>query len=224
MASGAIQQVLDSLTEWLKGGEMPEMVEQEPFGVDVPLLRPQPVEFTPPPPFDPAPILNQAITNDHGAISDWRAQIKGAKERALRMEAALAGTVELEWVTSERNQEVRRALLEIYGFEKFMQDVGAEVVAKDVYGELIQWEQRGEVVRNHDFSATGIVNLGPSTFTHTLILDRVRAVRVLNSSPEPDGTYRTYILRVPAWIERPRQGIAWTFGLEESEYDPEKMT
>ena len=38
-------------------------------------------------------------------------------------------------------------------------------------------------------------------------------VEVQNSTPEPDGSYRTYFLRVPNHTFTARDGVAWTFGL-----------
>ena len=49
-------------------------------------------------------------------------------------------------------------------------------------------------------------------------------VRVRNSTPEPDGTYKIYRLRVPPWIQTARQAVAWTFGLSEEEYAPLEET
>jgi hypothetical protein len=47
---------------------------------------------------------------------------------------------------------------------------------------------------------------------------------VVNSTPEPDGTSRTYFLRVPPNIRTARAGVAWTFGLTEEEYHPLAQT
>jgi hypothetical protein len=49
-------------------------------------------------------------------------------------------------------------------------------------------------------------------------------VEVVNSTPEPDGTHRTYWLRVPPRTRTAREGVAWTFGLEEADYVPERET
>lgn len=49
-------------------------------------------------------------------------------------------------------------------------------------------------------------------------------VEVVNSTPEPDGTHRTYYLRVPPSIRIARPGVAWTFGVDEADYHPEKQT
>lgn len=47
-----------------------------------------------------------------------------------------------------------------------------------------------------------------------------KVVRVINSSPEPDGSFKPYYLRVPNFICTPREAVAWTFGLSEHEYSP----
>jgi hypothetical protein len=51
-----------------------------------------------------------------------------------------------------------------------------------------------------------------------------RVVEVLNSTPEPDGSFKNYYLRVPPSIQSPREAVAWTFDLPESEYDPFAQT
>ena len=38
-------------------------------------------------------------------------------------------------------------------------------------------------------------------------------VEVVNSTPEPDGSRKTYFLRVPPTIGTAREAVAWTFGL-----------
>nr|WP_175438982.1 hypothetical protein [Streptomyces vilmorinianum] len=40
------------------------------------------------------------------------------------------------------------------------------------------------------------------------------------TTPEPDGTFRTYWLRVPPEMTTARQGVAWTFGLAAAAYEP----
>jgi hypothetical protein len=46
-------------------------------------------------------------------------------------------------------------------------------------------------------------------------------VELVNSTAEPDGSFKTYFLRVPPQIERARQAVAWTFGKNnERDYEP----
>lgn len=47
-------------------------------------------------------------------------------------------------------------------------------------------------------------------------------VRVTNATPEADGTFKDYFLRVPPHIETAKEAVAWTFGLTEREYAPEQ--
>ena len=49
-------------------------------------------------------------------------------------------------------------------------------------------------------------------------------VDVLNSTAEPDGTRRRYVLRVPPGQRVPRDAIGWTFGLPPGTYNPIEMT
>jgi len=48
-------------------------------------------------------------------------------------------------------------------------------------------------------------------------------VEVHNSTPEPDGTRKTYYLRVPPTTRTAREAVAWTFGMSGTEYRPEKQ-
>jgi hypothetical protein len=49
-------------------------------------------------------------------------------------------------------------------------------------------------------------------------------VEVVNSTPEPDGTSRTYWLRVPPQTRTARAGVAWTFGVDAAAYRPQRQT
>ncbi|MER0246295.1 DUF6745 domain-containing protein, partial [Streptomyces sp. HSW2009] len=54
--------------------------------------------------------------------------------------------------------------------------------------------------------------------------EAVVMVEVVNSTPEPDGSSRTYWLRVPPRTTTAREGVAWTFGLPAEEYEPQRQT
>lgn len=51
-----------------------------------------------------------------------------------------------------------------------------------------------------------------------------RAVEVFNSSLEPDGSFKNYYLRIPPDMQSAREAVAWTFDMEETEYDPFAQT
>ncbi|MEU9704745.1 DUF6745 domain-containing protein, partial [Streptomyces sp. NPDC047981] len=99
-----------------------------------------------------------------------------------------------ERIRSEENAELRRVMLEFYGYERYLAESGAQPVARDESGVL--W--RIELVDDED----------------------VVMVEVVNATPEPDGTFRTYWLRVPPRTRTAREGVAWTFGLTEAAYEP----
>jgi hypothetical protein len=50
--------------------------------------------------------------------------------------------------------------------------------------------------------------------------EAVVVVEVQNSTPESDGSRKTYFLRVPPRTQTAREGVAWTFGLGEEQYAP----
>jgi hypothetical protein len=49
-------------------------------------------------------------------------------------------------------------------------------------------------------------------------------IEVVNSTPEPDGSWKRYWLRVPPNMLTVREAVAWTFGLSGSEYAPVRET
>jgi hypothetical protein len=109
-----------------------------------------------------------------------------------------------DWITvahiqQEENAEVRRVMTERYGYERYLADTGAVREQADDYGELFR------ITRPND---TDLV-----------------MVRVVNSTPEPDGTYRRYSLRVPPTMTTAREAVAWTFGIQRAEdYQPAMQT
>lgn len=48
--------------------------------------------------------------------------------------------------------------------------------------------------------------------------DAWAAVEVVNGTAEPDGTFRHYFLQVPPNVRSPREAVAWTYGMTETEY------
>ncbi|MFE6866375.1 DUF6745 domain-containing protein [Kitasatospora sp. NPDC057692] len=108
------------------------------------------------------------------------------------------GTVTVERIRTEENAELRRVLLEHYGYEQYLADSGAVPVHQDETGVL--WR----------------IDLPDD--------EAVVMVEVVNSTAEPDGTFRTYWLRVPPGTLTARAGVAWTFGITEAEYHPQRET
>lgn len=101
-------------------------------------------------------------------------------------------------IRAEENAELRRVMLEYYGYDRYLAESGAEPLQRDETGIL--W--RIALPDDED----------------------VVMVEVVNSTPEPDGTHRTYWLRVPPTTRTAREGVAWTFGLTAAEYEPVAQT
>jgi len=98
----------------------------------------------------------------------------------------------------EPDVEVRRVMLERYGLERFIRDVGARRIHADEFGTL--WS------------------------AYLPDDEPLVMVEVINSTPEPDGSFKTYMLRVPPEMQRAKQAVAWTFELTEDGYSPESQT
>lgn len=103
-----------------------------------------------------------------------------------------------ERIRGEENAELRRVMLEFYGYDRYLEESGAVPVHRDGTGVLWRVELLGD--------------------------EDVVMVEVVNSTPEPDGTSRTYWLRVPPTTRTAREGVAWTFGLAAEVYEPARQT
>lgn len=97
-------------------------------------------------------------------------------------------------VSSEQNQERRSVLIERYGLGRYLLDAGAVEIHCDACGKLYRLDQAGG--------------------------EPILAVRVVNRTPEPDGSFREFWLRVPPTVTTARQAVAWTFGMRAADYDP----
>lgn len=102
--------------------------------------------------------------------------------------------LQLPEIEAQENIEVRRILIQQYGMERYLEDSGAEQVDADEFGVL---------------------------YRKSLPTDEpIVVVKVINSTPEPDGTYKYYFLRVPPHMTSARAAVAWTFNMNSEEYAP----
>ncbi|MCC7527763.1 MAG: hypothetical protein IT342_04535 [Candidatus Melainabacteria bacterium] len=109
-------------------------------------------------------------------------------------ETAITCDTNLGVIDAEPNIEIRRILIERYGTQQFLLDAGVEIRQHDKFGSLYVKEVWGD--------------------------EPIVMVHITNATPEPDGQYRTYFLRVPPTIRTAREAVAWTFGMTADEYDP----
>jgi hypothetical protein len=107
-------------------------------------------------------------------------------------------TLTADRIRTEANAELRRVMLEHYGYDRYLAESGAVPQHRDETGVLWRIAMAGD--------------------------EDTVMVEVLNSTPEPDGTTRTYWLRVPPATRTAKEGVAWTFGLTAEEYEPLRQT
>lgn len=101
----------------------------------------------------------------------------------------------IDEIMKNPNAEVRRVGIEIYGFDRAIDEGHFKLVHSD--------ERTGARMYT--------IEMGNLT---------VQIVRVLDGTELPDGTRKVYFLQVPPDKKTCREAIAWTFRKEENEYNP----
>jgi hypothetical protein len=117
-------------------------------------------------------------------------------------------------INREQNAEVRRVMIERMGWDRFLKEFNATKIHSDDFGTLYRCEMPKASERR------ALMPWGEMRSTWDPNEEDVYLVKVINSTPEPDGHVKEYILRVPPSIRRAREGVAWTFGMKEEEYVP----
>jgi hypothetical protein len=100
----------------------------------------------------------------------------------------------VQQIRDERNLEVRRVMLDRFGSERYLRESDAQLICADAIGKLWRVDVEDD--------------------------EPIVAVEVLNSTPEPDGSRKTYWIRVPPDTRTPKGGIAWSFDVPEELYEP----
>ena len=138
---------------------------------------------------------------DHGPALAWSDGLEVWAWHGVRVDARIVNepeSITVQEIDAERNIERRRVMIERFGEERLIREGGARIVDEDATGRLWRREM-------------------PSSWPRD---EAVTMVEVHNSTPEPDGTRRTYFLRVPPDTRSAREAVAWTFGLAGDEYQP----
>ena len=116
--------------------------------------------------------------------------------------------ITIERITKEQNAELRRVLIDRFGAEKYLRAIGAKMLHEDHFGKLYSAARSGD--------------------------DPIVMVEVENKSPEPDGSFKKYMLRVHPELRPMLDGglfgepqtmtahnaVASTFGLRGQDYQP----
>lgn len=101
-------------------------------------------------------------------------------------------------ISLQPNATLRSIMMEIYGWERYLKDSKAKIIDTDNRGTLYRLDFKGQ--------------------------EPLVAVSVLNSTAEPDGTFKRYTLRVPPRTQTVQEALAWTFDLRPKEYCPDVET
>jgi hypothetical protein len=101
--------------------------------------------------------------------------------------------ITIDNITTESNAEIRRVMIDKFGADKYAQS--GKVIQSDEFGTLYRREVQGD--------------------------EPIVMVKVTNSTPEPDGSFKDYYLRVPPETKTAHEAVAWTFGMSAKEYLPE---
>jgi hypothetical protein len=90
--------------------------------------------------------------------------------------------------------------MKIIGFDKVMEDSRTKIIDR--------CNDTGMVL----FQIDGIFD------------EPVSYLKVINSTQEPDGSYKNYYLCVPPQTKKCKEAVAWTFGMNADEYQPAQET
>jgi hypothetical protein len=101
-------------------------------------------------------------------------------------------------IEAEGNAEVRRVMIDLYGQERYIRDSGAKLIHESGEGNDRRRLWRKELPGDEP-----------------LVM-----VELVNSTPEPDGSRKTYFLRVPPDQADADAAVAWTFGMSKDDYSP----
>ena len=141
------------------------------------------------------------LHNDHGPAvgftDTWRVwYVHGV--RVTEKIVMYPETITVADIDSESNVEVRRIMIDQMGAAKYLMESNTNPVHSDEYGILYKRQVPGD--------------------------EEIAIVKVINSTPEQDGSHKDYYLRVPPATKTAKEAVAWTFGLKENEYNPTQET
>jgi len=111
-------------------------------------------------------------------------------------------TLTVQKIFSHPNAEVKAVGMKIYGYDRLLEEENPilKVIDED--------ESRGQLL----FRIEDVYS------------DPYNVIKVVNGTPEPDGTYTQYFLSVPPDMVTCRAAVAWTFRKEPEEYNPSQET
>lgn len=104
-------------------------------------------------------------------------------------------TITVQEIDNERNAELRRIMLDQYTIERYLIDGKATVISQDDFGTLYHKNVPTEE-------------------------EPLCMVKVTNTTPEPDGSFKHYFLRVSPNCLTAHEAVASSFNLRPEQYQP----
>jgi hypothetical protein len=142
--------------------------------------------------------VDRRLHREEGAAIDWATE-RYFYWRGIEVPDWIIdrpGDITAAAIGKEANAEIRRCMLERFGFGRYLRESGGSLIAQDRHGKL--W-------------LTSLDRQGHAQSETVL--------EVQNGTREPDGTYRQYFLSVPADMRSATEAVAWTYGLSPEQYD-----
>jgi hypothetical protein len=139
--------------------------------------------------------------NTEGPSFAWRDNFKVYHVHGIRIEDWIIESPEKITVAAigdETNAEIRRIMIDKFpgGIAEYIKASGTKKVDHDErWGTL----HRKEVPDD----------------------EAIQMLECVNRTPEPDGSFKHYFLRVPPDVRTSHQAVAWTFNMTTDEYHPE---
>lgn len=120
-----------------------------------------------------------------------------------------------EMISRLSNAEVRRVMLDRFGWSRYLEESGAELI------DSIEGDQSSKVedIRLARLYRNGLK--GACLYRKEIPGDEpLVMVRLMNSTPEPDGSIKPYLLRVPPETRTCLEAVAWINWKEPDTYRP----
>lgn len=142
----------------------------------------------------------------HGIDADWHGTLHHYHEgvripAAFHAELTAPGSLTIEQVLAHPNLEVRMTGIRILGPVRVPGSGRTRIIDRCRRTGMVLFRIRG-------FSKDS----------------PVRFLKVVNSTPEPDGSRKDYFLCVPPAMLTCAEAVAWTFGLPAADYHPRQET
>jgi hypothetical protein len=142
--------------------------------------------------------INGRLHNDKGPALAYRDGFSLYMIHGVRIPPYIITNPErltVDEIDNERNQEVKRVMLDKYGFENYIKNSGAKLIHSDEKGDLYRREYGN----------------GEEPFCFIIVTD---------ATPEPDGTFKKYMLGVDEEDKTATQAAARTFNRTPETYKP----